>query len=151
MRHVFDDGGRAEAGFRGSTGDCVTRSIAIATGLGYREVYDELRERALASRWYMRRLEKAYGANARRHISPRMGVPRRIYEPYLAERGFAWTPTMRVGSGCTVHLRKEELPSGRLVVTCSRHLTAVIDGVIHDTFNPARDGTRCVYGYYQGP
>jgi hypothetical protein len=24
----------------------------------------------------------------------------------------------------------------------------VIDGVIHDTFDPSRGGTRCVYGYW---
>jgi len=30
----------------------------------------------------------------------------------------------------------------------SRHLTTVIDGVIYDTYDPSREGTRCVYGYY---
>ena len=30
----------------------------------------------------------------------------------------------------------------------SRHMCAVIDGVIHDTYDPSRDGTRAVYGYY---
>lgn len=35
-----DDGGRAAAGFKGDTGDCVTRAISIATGRPYREVYD---------------------------------------------------------------------------------------------------------------
>ena len=48
-----------------------------------------------------------------------------------------------------VHLRREELPRGRLVVRLSRHLTAVIDGVIHDIYNPDRRGTRCVYGYFK--
>jgi hypothetical protein len=56
---------------------------------------------------------------------------------------------MQVGSGCQVHLRTEELPKGRLVVRLSRHLTAVVDGVIHDIYNPDRRGTRCVYGYFK--
>jgi hypothetical protein len=30
-------------------------------------------------------------------------------------------------------------------------LCAVIDGVIHDTFNPSRGGSRCVYGYWVFP
>jgi hypothetical protein len=30
----------------------------------------------------------------------------------------------------------------------SKHYCAVIDGVIHDTSDPSRDGTRCVYGYW---
>ncbi len=29
-----------------------------------------------------------------------------------------------------------------------RHYTAVIDGVINDTHDPSREGTRCVYGYW---
>jgi hypothetical protein len=40
---------------------------------------------------------------------------------------------MEIGHGAKVHLRERELPSGRLIVKCSRHLTAVIEGVIHDT------------------
>lgn len=32
MTFVYDDGGRSAAGFKGKTGDCVTRAIAIATG-----------------------------------------------------------------------------------------------------------------------
>jgi len=55
---------------------------------------------------------------------------------------------MRIGQGCTVHLRAEELPGGRLVVRVTRHLCAVVDGVIHDTHDPSRKGTRCVYGYW---
>jgi hypothetical protein len=36
MKWIHNDGGRADAGFRGETGDCVTRAIAIATGKPYR-------------------------------------------------------------------------------------------------------------------
>lgn len=59
---TYDDGGRAAAGFKGSAGDCVARSIAIVAGL---------------------------------------------------------------------------------------HYTAVIDGIIHDTHDCSRDGSRCVYGYWR--
>lgn len=55
---------------------------------------------------------------------------------------------MQIGSGCQVHLREDELPSGRLIVKVSKHLTAVINGVIHNSHDPSRDGTRCVYGYW---
>jgi hypothetical protein len=81
---------------------------------------------------------------------------------------------MKVGQGCTVHLVDGELPAGRLVVAVSKHLTAVIDGVVHDTHDPQRETVnfvpdvgqklkpgqgrnsngvfwtshRCVYGYY---
>lgn len=62
--------------------------------------------------------------------------------------GWKWIPRMQIGQGCTTHLRVGELPRGRLVVTVSRHLAAVIDGIIRDTHNPSRGGTRCVYGYF---
>jgi hypothetical protein len=38
----IDDGGRAAAGYKGKTGDCVVRSIAIVTGRPYQKIYDEL-------------------------------------------------------------------------------------------------------------
>jgi hypothetical protein len=56
---------------------------------------------------------------------------------------------MKIGSGCNVHLRADELPSGRLVCLVSRHAVAVIDGVIRDTHDATRGGSRCVYGYYR--
>ena len=46
-----------------------------------------------------------------------------------------------LGRGCTVHLRAEELPAGRLVVSLSKHVTAVVNGVIRDTYDPSRGGT----------
>jgi hypothetical protein len=55
---------------------------------------------------------------------------------------------MTIGAGCQVHLLANELSKGRLIVKVSKHLTAVIDGVIQDTHNPSRGGLRCVYGYY---
>ena len=38
----IDDGGRAAAGFKGKAGDCVVRSIAVATGINYEEEYEDL-------------------------------------------------------------------------------------------------------------
>jgi len=137
MEYVRDDGGRAAAGFRGETGDCVTRAIAIATGEDYRTVYDALARMMRSAR--QTRLTRG---------TPRNGVPRRIYERYLSERGWGWYPTMSIGSGTRVHLREDELPKGRIIARLSRHLTAVIDGTVHDTFDPSRDGTRAVYGYF---
>lgn len=140
MSHwIYDDGGRKAASYEGETYDCVTRAICIATGKSYQEVYDSINNLALNERIGKRKKKKSHA---------RTGVFRRTYDKYLKSLGAVWIPTMLVGSGCKVHLRKDELPAGRLVVKCSRHLCAVIDGVIHDTHDPSRDGTRCVYGYY---
>ena len=42
MEFNFNDGGRAKAGYKGRTGDCVTRAVAIAAELPYKQVYDRL-------------------------------------------------------------------------------------------------------------
>ena len=139
MDFVFHDGGRGAAGYKGSTGDCVTRSIAIATGKTYQEVYDALNRLAMMER---------LGRRKRKRSNSRTGVFRPTYERYLESLGWHWTSTMKIGSGCQVHLRASELPQGPLLVRVSRHLTAVIDGVIYDTHNCSRGGTRCVYGYF---
>jgi len=139
---VYDDGGRKAAGFKGHTGDCVTRSIAIATQIPYLEVYAGLNETA--------KRERPRGS--RKRSSSRTGIARPTIKRYLeGVLGWLWWPTMGIGTGCKIHLRPDELPSGRLVVSCSRHLVAMIDGVIHDTHDPSRGGTRCVYGYWQSP
>jgi hypothetical protein len=139
---IYNDGGRAAAGFRDtkSRGDCVTRAIAIATGLKYREVYDTLNELALNERPTKRTRGKR--SNAER------GVFRKNYDRYLKGMGWQFIATMGFGTGCKVHLRADELPAGTILARLSRHLCAVIDGVIHDTHDPSRGGTRCVYGYY---
>lgn len=138
---TYDDGGRAAADFKGTTRDCVCRAIAIAAELPYAKVYDALNAAATRER----------PRTGRRRSSARTGVHKTTIKRYLESLGFSWTPTMHIGSGCKVHLRADELPAGRLVVSASRHLVAVIDGVIHDTHDPSRDGTRCVYGYWTAP
>lgn len=142
----LNDGGRENAGFKGGAGDCVVRSIAIAADIPYMRVYEDLR---LANESYAQlrndRLAKRLNAKG---SSPRNGNHRNVFHDYILGLGFEWVPTMKVGAGCQVHLRSDELPAGVLIVKVSKHLTAIINGVIHDTHDPSRDGNRCVYGYY---
>ena len=140
MKFQFNDGGRKAAGYKGNTGDCVVRSVAIATGLPYQQIYDAVNNAALSERT---------GKRKRGRSNARTGVYKTTIKRLMESLGWKWTPTMQIGSGCTVHLRADELPSGRLVVNVSKHITAVIDGVIHDTHDCSRRGTRCVYGYWR--
>lgn len=140
MQFNYNDGGRKEAGYVGKTGDCAVRAIAIASGKIYQEVYSAIN--ALSK--YERKGKR------KKHISnSRLGVYRPTCHKYLLSIGFEWVPTMQIGQGCKVHLKAEELPSGRLVVRLSKHMAAVIDGVLLDTYDCSREGTRCVYGYYR--
>lgn len=139
MEWCFDDGGRAAAGFKGETRDCACRAAAIVTGRPYKEVYDLINEYAKSER-----------AGKRKHgkSNARTGVFQSTFKKIMEHYGFKWVATMRIGQGCTTHLRASELPTGRIVCNVSRHYVAVINGVIHDTFDPSRDGERCVYGYF---
>lgn len=136
MKWVYDDGGRDKY-FKGTTGDCVCRSIAIATGMDYKEVHDLINKFIKEEQ-----LDEQYISNAR------IGVSKEISYKLLESLGWKWHPCMYFGKGCTTHLTKEELPKGTLIVSVSKHLTCVKDGVIHDTYDPSRSGKRCVYGYF---
>lgn len=139
MRYQFNDGGREAAGYKGKAGDCVCRAIAIATGKPYQEVYDALNVASTGERT---------GKRKRGVSNARTGVYKTTTRKFMAALGWKWIPTMQIGSGCKVHLKESELPAGRLVVAVSKHMTAVLDGVIHDTHDCSRNETRCVYGYY---
>ena len=141
MPFVYNDGGRAAAGFKGKArGDCACRAIAIATGKPYQEVYDDL---------------NAAGKADGKSSAARTGVYNATILRYMKSLGWAWTPT-RFGPGCKVNWRADELPAGTLIASLSSHTVTVIDGVAHDISDPwrtfrSRDGTRCVYGYYTPP
>lgn len=141
IRFQFNDGGRAAAGYQGQTGDCVTRAIAIATGLPYQEVYDKINEAGQGER--ITRARRKRGRS-----TARTGVYKPTTRRFMESLGWRWVPTMQIGTGCRVHLREDELPMGRIIVSVSRHLCAVIDGVLNDTYDCSRDGTRCVYGFW---
>src|SRR5262249_29619584 len=138
MQVIYTDGGRKAAGFKGLAGDCACRAAAIVTGKPYEEVYTALNQ-------FAQREHPGARRRRGRRSTARSGVFRVTVDRYFKSLGWTWVPTMRIGAGCTVHLREGELPMGRLFVHVSRHYTAVIDGVIYDNHDPSRGGTRCVY------
>lgn len=137
MKFQFNDGGRAAAGYKGNTGDCVCRAIAIAADLPYQEVYNRL-AKGNGTQKKTKRGNKA-GFTAAKGIN----VKRQWFRDYMAELGFEWVATMKIGQGCRVHLTDGELPMGRLVVAVSKHYTTVLDGVINDTYSPERETHTC--------
>jgi hypothetical protein len=134
----FHDGGSPSNAK--TRGDCVARSIAIATGRDYLDVFAELNR--------LGQTHERIGKRKRGISNARTGVYKRTIHRYMEAIGWKWTPTMGIGTGCTVHLRADELPPGRIVVALSRHCAAVIDGVLYDIHDCSREGTRCVYGYW---
>lgn len=167
MKFILHDGGRAAAGFAGKAGDCVARAVAIATQQPYAEVYKAL---AGVNAEFRGKHRKAAKRSARNGIFTQSVA----FKRYMKSLGWKFVATMGIGTGCRVHLHEGELPMGRLIVSLSRHYTAVIDGDIYDTYDPRRDACviepdngrelkpgesrnengiwrvarRCVYGYW---
>ena len=142
---IFNDGGRAEAGYKGETGDCVCRSICIVTGKPYDEVYQALAEGNFTQR------KSKHSKKGKRTAANGINTKRKWFNEYMLSLGFKWVPTMFIGVGCKMHLKKEELPTGKIICNVSKHFVAVVDGVINDIYDCSREGTRCVYGYYYQP
>ncbi len=131
MDFIWNDGGRTACGFVGLSGDCVTRSIAIATGSAYRDVYEALGKTS----------EK----------SPRNGVPTAVASDYLAERN--WHRTEGFNRAFIVG----DLPKSIVIVHLakrndrSQHFSTVIDRVVHDTWNPSDDEDYLVKAFWTVP
>lgn len=152
MKFIYNDGGRSKYFTATKVGDCVTRAIAIATGKDYKEVYDDLNELAKKER---------RGSRKRGVSSARNGMYKNTFKKYLTSLGWEWVPLMTIGSGCTVHLNENELPSGTLIVSISKHLTCVKNGVLYDTYDCSHkeyydefgylqtNDNRAVYGYFR--
>lgn len=139
MKFVYSDGGRSDYFSANNVRDCVCRAIANGTGLDYKVVYGMINDASKGER---------RGKRKRGISSARDGVYKPTIKKVLTDLGWTWHPTMEIGSGCKVHLDEKELPSGTLIVSVSKHLTCVKDGVLYDTYDCTRDGNRCVYGYW---
>ena len=119
QRFYWNDGGRSSCGFVGLAGDCVTRAVCIATGLVYRDVYNELSTLA--------------------GMSPRSGMVDSITFQYLANRG--WVRQTTTGD----LVEDFSVPAGTSIIECRKrrrgngHVFAVIDGVLHDTWDPREE------------
>jgi hypothetical protein len=146
MKWVYDEGGRWEAGYRPRhVGDCVVRAITIATEKPYQEVYEALRlasaSHAMVGYYDGPKHRPRYRTS---YANPDRGIPDCAYRSYLAALGWAHIPIQER----KVRLVAGELPNGRLVVEVSKHLVAVINGVIHDTRDCSAHGRRFVKGYF---
>lgn len=131
---VRDDGGVSIG-----RGNCVVRAFAIASQRDPEEIAGMIRSLAKRER---------RGKRKRGRSTPGSGVYAGTIRKLAEALGAKWTPTMMIGSGCQVHVRQGEIPPGRVVLSLSKHVAAAIDGVVHDTCDPSRGGTRCVYGFW---
>ncbi len=144
IKFKIADGGRKTARYIGEVGDCAVRAICNAGDYDYQSVYDLVNKIAKTER-NSKLKEGNWRSSARNGVH--MPTMRKIMEVLV----WSWTPTMGIGTGCRIHVKSSELPAGRLVLSLSRHFTAMVDGVVIDNQDCSRSGTRCVYGYWTKP
>lgn len=145
IEFFYSDGGRFNAGFKGHASDCVCRAISIATNGDYATIYARL----AAGNATQRKGKRNGRSHGKKTAQEGIMTQRKWFKDYMHELGFTWVSCMGVGTGCKVHVAANELPAGKLVLALSRHFAAVVDGVLFDTHDSSRGGTRCVYGYYK--
>ena len=118
MKFKKDYGGR-EKYFRcrfkkDRTNDCVIRAIAIATGIDYMKIWDDLF--ALAT-------ETGFMPN-----DPK------CYEPYLASLGWVKHSPLKDGRR-KVKVRNFPIKEGAVIISICNHLTTMVEGELRDTWN----------------
>lgn len=119
MKYEFNDGGRAASKYSGGINDCVTRAISIATGIGYD-----------AAREILRPVLTHEGVNV--FSAEFASIARRAGLVYVAARQKGFT---------VAHLPTD----GVFIAHTSKHISAVVNGVVLDTFDTSAEE---IQGYW---
>ena len=162
--YVFDDGGRKAAGHRGREADCAVRATAIVLGLDYDttleivlekqlEWQSEVMQNSVFSRWVAERStctpRSDQSAVLKEHMMVTKGVPAVVIRSLYRDMGFEYRSTWLKGLFVSNYgdlLNYGLLPhEGLLILHLRGHLSAVIDGVIHDNFDTRNDVVRGAY------
>lgn len=126
--YKFSDGGQSESGLKGNR-YCGPRAVSIATGIGFSKACDLLKEHSQK------------GVKGSKRIST--GVFKDDMNSALKSLGWTWTPAPKLSGR---KARASDLPSGTYIARMARHYAAVIDGVVHDSWNSSN---KMVYGYWR--
>ena len=136
LEYIEDDGGRSAAGFKGRTGDCLTRAISIATGESYRKVYDAVGEQ-MKKHGYARS-GNAYAqsgkAAAAVRAKGRSRRPRTIQDDVLRLFGFAKVDAKKPNGTCYTY-EQAHRRYGTCIVTTTKHYATLKNGALRDTFD----------------
>lgn len=121
---VQTDSGRSVSRRPKQSNDCTVRALANVFDMDYDDAYDYL---AAAGR----KCSRGFHFKTLEH-------PKLKWEAYQAIKGQS---RKTISDFCKEH------PEGKWIIRVSKHVAAVIDGVVYDTFesNP----TKCVYGAWK--
>ena len=128
MKYIYSDGGRAEAGYRG-TSDCGIRAVSIACDMAYKDARKLLQVHA-------RKGKQGNGS-----ISA--GIYREDMDAALKSIGWVWVSAPKFSGR---KARYHDLPAtGIYIVRMAHHYAAVVHGDLYDAWNSSE---KMVYGYW---
>ncbi len=119
---TFNDAGRASSKRPKQRDDCTVRTLAIALRFKYDEAYDLL---AGAGRKCSRGFRLSDWLNT---------------QPFARKMPF---PAVKGERRMNPHRFCRDYPTGTFICKVAKHVFAVVDGVVHDTFENPPD--RCIY------
>ena len=129
----YDDGGRAAAGYRGKTGDCVVRAIAICACEDYRAVYRTMAGHMKANGYAAS--ANAYATREGKRKAPRrrgqLSAPR-VQDRVLEAYGFR---KVRLPAGERPTYTEAHHRYGDCIVGTTKHVAAIVGGALRDTFD----------------
>ena len=131
--YQYDDGGREAAGYRGRTGDCVVRAIAVCARQNYRAVYLTMAEQMKRNGYAAS--GNAYAIRERHRRAPRRKgqiSARRVQDRVLELYGFR---KVRLPAGARPTFTEAHRRFGDCIVGTTKHVAAVVDGALRDTFD----------------
>ena len=124
--YQYDDGGRETAGYRGRTGDCVVRAIAVCARQDYRAVYLTMAEQMKRNGYAAS--GNAYAIRERHRRAPRRKGQinaRRVQDRVLALYGFR---KVRLPAGARPTFTEAHERFGDCIAGTTKHVAAVVDG-----------------------
>lgn len=131
LPYRYDDGGRKIAGYKGTTGDCVIRAIAIYKSLPYIDV------RTRARHWgYMDWQWNLTKGRANGHFNKKIKKPGSAMEKmFIDEFGLSWVKSdFRQVHGRWRRLCIGDLPNN-CIASMRKHVVAIRLGIVCDTWN----------------
>ena len=126
--YTYNDGGRGKAGYKGTTGDCGVRAVAILTGLDYQTVYKS------AAAFFKSHGYAATGNAYKMGKKTKRGQkkPHVVQDLWYESMGFE---KVKLPKGKKPTYTEAHELYGDCMVTTRKHICALKDGALHDTFD----------------
>ena len=128
MRKVITDGGKKASGFSQESKDCTVRALSICCAVSYEEAHAALASEGRRTARPCTTSVLLRAVNKFKHAEP-LTVPRELKNIYLPD-GFY----VQRWLGCNIKTFVQNLGPGRYLISIKKHVFAVIDGVIYDSF-----------------